>query len=131
MSSKRRRGRNRGKRKELKKAALKTWTKLTYVKASESERTVLKFGNTVIPLVRKMMPSLIASQLVSVQPMTIPDGAIDAFKIRYNEDERKQTRIEKKKDKKRQAERARVAREISEGKSLAEAVDFSIEIQKV
>lgn len=34
------------------------------------------FANTVFPVVRRATPTLIASQLVSIQPMTAPSGAL-------------------------------------------------------
>ena len=34
------------------------------------------FGSMVMPLIRRVQPSLIANELVSVQPMTLPAGLI-------------------------------------------------------
>jgi hypothetical protein len=39
------------------------------------------FYATYIPLIKRVMPSLIASELISVQPMSAPSGEIFAMKL--------------------------------------------------
>lgn len=40
--------------------------------------------NVIIPIIRRMMPSIIASEICGVQPMTGPAGSIFSLKARYN-----------------------------------------------
>lgn len=38
----------------------------------------------MVGVIRRMLPSMIASSIVGVQPMTAPSGNIFDFKVRYN-----------------------------------------------
>lgn len=44
---------------------------------------VIRGSNTLIKLIRKMAPSIIANSLVGIQPMSINVGDIFSFKTRY------------------------------------------------
>jgi len=83
MTSKRRKRRHKGKRKELRKEALKTWAKLTYVPAPEAE-----WGgpSVIIPMIRNVMPDLIAQDIVGVQPMAGLAAENFKMKVRYERD---------------------------------------------
>jgi len=39
--------------------------------------------NVILPIIRRMMPSIIASEICGVQPMTGPTGSIFSLKARY------------------------------------------------
>ena len=41
------------------------------------------FSNAAFPVIKKVMPNLLASSLVSVQPMTMPTGLIFYMKYKY------------------------------------------------
>lgn len=73
IMGKRKRFRNRGRRKQLKKDALKTWERLKYVPKPKTEWERI-LGSKVIPVIRKVVPSMIAEDIVSVQPMQSPTG---------------------------------------------------------
>lgn len=44
---------------------------------------VTDYSNVILPLIRRVMPSVIANQLIGVQPMSGPVGLIHALKVRY------------------------------------------------
>lgn len=49
-------------------------------------KLVKKYGSFAainLPLIRKCFPSMIASQIVGVQPMTGPTGMISTLRVRY------------------------------------------------
>jgi hypothetical protein len=46
--------------------------------------SIAEFERIAIPLVRRIYPSLIASQIVSVQPLTAPTGLVHYIRYRYS-----------------------------------------------
>lgn len=70
MSSIRRKRRQRGKAKALRKEALTTWERLNHVAAKPKTKSL----ESIIPLIRVVTPNMIAQEIVSVQPMQAPAG---------------------------------------------------------
>lgn len=117
----RRRRRHRGKRKALRRDALVTWDALKRTREQKS------YDKLLIPMIRKVMPAMIAKDLVAVQPMVIPEevfedaakGIHPVLKYRYPEhdstkkeisEQRKAERKAKKKGYTSRRERARMAK---------------------
>lgn len=94
-ASKRRRRRLRGKRKELeakKQASQKVvWDKLTYV-----PKPTPLISSVVIPIIRAVIPAMIAQQILSVQPMMSPIGEQFDIKKKKIQKQRKAKRKFKK-----------------------------------
>jgi len=140
----RRKRRQRGKRKELRREALKTWARLTYVDKPRQYDGLPSFGSIVMPMVRRIMPSVIARDLVGVQPMTMPSGMFGdisggvepTFSYRYDTDDDK---TKKEISEQRKAERKAKKRESlasrREGNGLEETKwdkpDFKITINSL
>ena len=70
----RRKQRQRGKLKELRRKALKTWDRLTQTDEPEKSPETVHFSGVLLPRIRKVMPSVIARDLVGVQPLSAPAG---------------------------------------------------------
>lgn len=115
MTSIRRKRRQRGKHKELRREAQKTFDALQRPAVDSDEAEWNDLQKIVLPMIRRIMPATIAEELVSVQPMSQPwgdaaNGVEPAFKFNYRQsnkakaDERKRNRIAKKKNKKRDTE---------------------------
>lgn len=49
-----------------------------------------RFGGVVFPTVRRVFSSLIASEIVNVQPMTLPTGLDSFFNFTYGKDKEKE-----------------------------------------
>ena len=47
--------------------------------------SVATLNKVMLPLIRRVMPSVIANELVGVQPMTGPVGQIHTLRVRYSE----------------------------------------------
>src|SRR6056300_1682274 len=47
--------------------------------------SVATLNKVMLPLIRRLMPSVIANELVGVQPMTGPVGQIHTLRVRYSE----------------------------------------------
>ena len=47
--------------------------------------SVATLNKVMLPLIRRVMPSVIANELVGVQPMTGPVGQIHTLRVRYAE----------------------------------------------
>ena len=45
------------------------------------------FANTIIPMVRKMIPSMIANDIIGVQPISGPAGSIFTMRARFGPSE--------------------------------------------
>ena len=41
--------------------------------------------SVLLPLIRKVFPTMIANQIMGVQPMTAPTGQIHTMRVRYNQ----------------------------------------------
>lgn len=80
MSSIRRKRRQRGKRKALRKEALKTWEALT---RDHTPTPDWEPSSILMPLIRRAVPTMIANELVGVQPMQIPEGMISDIDWRF------------------------------------------------
>ena len=102
----RRKRRQRGKRKELRREALKTWEALNSKPKPTPERII-------IPLIRNVMPNVIAWNLVGVQPMMIGNSTPGVepthyFSSRYSDEvEEKQTPYQRKKQRKLEKQQRR------------------------
>ena len=92
----RRKQRQRGKRKEIRREALKTWDRLA--QTAQPPRKYDSFpsmSSVIIPTIRRVIPNTIAKDLVGVQPMMVPPGMIGnaasgvepvSFHYRYDTD---------------------------------------------
>lgn len=110
MSSIRRKRRRRGKlrveRRKLREEALKTWEALNSKPKPKPE-------SIIIPLIRNVMPNVIAQDLVGVQPMMIGDATpgiepVHNFNVRYSDEvEEKQTPYQRKKQRKLEKQQRR------------------------
>ena len=94
----RRKRRQRGKRKVLRREALKTWEALCKPRPAPPT----DFPSVIIPMVRRIMPSTIAHELVGVQPMAVPHGmfgdsasGIEPVTVRYSHGNRTKKEISK------------------------------------
>jgi len=104
MTSVRRRRRQRGKRKALRKESLETWNKLTNVSPPlPPEYDWDDLGAILMPLMRRIAPVMIADDLVGVQPMGEQTAGIEPvggfhfdFKTETFQDPRKKKRAEAK-----------------------------------
>lgn len=70
------------------KAVVETIMDNTKVWAENAATTqnVQTFTTFAFPLIRRIFPSLIANQLVSIQPLTMPSGMIFYFDLKYGKD---------------------------------------------
>jgi len=62
-----------------------------YLKESASSATtaagnVATLNRVILPVIRRVMPTVIANELIGVQPMTGPVGQIHTLRVRYAED---------------------------------------------
>lgn len=97
----RRKRRQRGKRKEARKQELKaqaaTWRKLANVEADKSIYGK-DFASVLLPLIRNLTPTLIAQDIVGIQPMNIP-GTDHEYNSKQAKKERKAQRRAAKQEK--------------------------------
>ncbi|RKZ78056.1 MAG: hypothetical protein DRQ35_06585 [Gammaproteobacteria bacterium] len=100
----RRKRRQRGKRKELRIEALKTWARLAQTDMPPRKYDPLaNVSSIILPIVRRAMPSLIANELVGVQPMMgdYSAGIAPTFNYRYSYGNRTKKEISQQRKKER------------------------------
>ena len=51
-----------------------------------SAGNVATLNRVILPVIRRVMPTVIANELVGVQPMTGPVGQIHTLRVRYSDD---------------------------------------------
>lgn len=56
---------------------------MNLVRASEPDTEVAQFRRISIPLIRRVYPSLMASNIVAVQPLSGPSGLVFYLRHRY------------------------------------------------
>lgn len=55
--------------------------------ASDAVDITPPLNRVILPVIRRVMPSIIANEIISVQPMTGPAGQIHTLRVKYeNED---------------------------------------------
>ena len=52
---------------------------------STSAGNVATLNRVILPVIRRVMPTVIANELVGVQPMTGPVGQIHTLRVRYSD----------------------------------------------
>lgn len=104
----RRKRRQRGKRKALRREALKTWARLVQTATPPREYDPLAGIGVILPLIRNIMPNTIAQDIVGVQPMTAPTGmfgdsasGIEPVTVRYRHGNRTKKEISEQRKKER------------------------------
>ena len=109
----RRKRRQRGKRKALRIEALKTWERLS---STSVTKPVTGFPG-LISMVRRTMPSTIASTLVGVQPMSMPAcmignvvNGIEPVRFRYDKSKKTISEQRKKERAAKKRKRSNVAK---------------------
>jgi len=136
----RRKRRQRGKRKELRREALKTWDRLTCVDKPRQYAGFPGFGSVVIPMVRRIMPSVIAKDLVGVQPMTAPAGMMGdisagiapTFTYRYDTDgNRTKKEISEQRKKERKAKKRGGGKRFGLEKTEWPELDFKVTVNNL
>ena len=61
------------------------WLNETATAGSTSAGNVATLNRVILPVIRRVMPTVIANELVGVQPMTGPVGQIHTLRVRYAE----------------------------------------------
>ena len=59
------------------------WLNETATAGSTSAGNVATLNRVILPVIRRVMPTVIANELVGVQPMTGPVGQIHTLRVRY------------------------------------------------
>ena len=124
----RRKRRQRGKRKALRREALKTWARLTQTAQPPQEYDPLAGIGVIFPVIRNVMPRLIAEELVGVQPLAAPTGMFHdmsggiepTFTMRHRYGNRTQKEISEQRKKERKAKKRAGRDGTGEGADLAE-----------
>lgn len=49
--------------------------------------------NVILPIIRRVMPTIIANEIIGVQPMTGPTSQIHTLRVKYNEDDKDELSI--------------------------------------
>mgnify|MGYP001575973181 CR=1 FL=1 len=63
----------------------KSYLSETAASGSTMEGNVATLNKVILPVIRRVMPTVIANELVGVQPMTGPVGQIHTLRVRYSE----------------------------------------------
>ena len=61
------------------------WLNETATAGSTSAGNVATLNRVILPVIRRVMPTVIANELVGVQPMTGPVGQIHTLRVRYSD----------------------------------------------
>ena len=61
------------------------WLNETATAGSTSAGNVATLNRVILPVIRRFMPTVIANELVGVQPMTGPVGQIHTLRVRYSD----------------------------------------------
>ena len=61
------------------------WLTETATAGATSAGNVATLNRVILPVIRRVMPTVIANELVGVQPMTGPVGQIHTLRVRYSD----------------------------------------------